>query len=228
VLIAQFPPASQREMASQITPLETSGISVPGLVPTRTTASRAGVITWLATGSRPRRLAVPGTDLVGVHVLRTIADADRIRAEYSAGGRAVIIGGGYIGLEVAATARELGLDVTVLEMTERVMNRVTCPQVSAFYAAEHARRGVRIRCNETVRALHGDASTGRVRCVLTEQGGEYPADVVVIGVGVVPADELAKAAGSKLVPVFAIAAKSNWKGSVRSNATFCILPTRLL
>jgi 3-phenylpropionate/trans-cinnamate dioxygenase ferredoxin reductase subunit len=149
----------------------------------------------LATGSRPRRLAVPGSELGGVHFLRTIADADRIRAECSAGGRAVIIGGGYIGLEVAATARELGLDVTVLEMTDRVMNRVTCPQVSAFYAAEHARRGVHIRCNETVRALHGDAATGRVRCVLTEGGGEYPADVVVIGVGVVPADELARAAG---------------------------------
>ena len=111
-----------------------------------------------------------------------------------AGRRLVIIGGGYIGLEVAATARELGLEVTVLEMAERVMNRVTCPEVSAFYAAEHARHGVRIHCHATVRALHGDGA-GRVRAVLTEQGGEYPADLVVVGVGVVPADELAKAAG---------------------------------
>lgn len=149
----------------------------------------------LATGSRPRRLLAPGADLAGVHYLRTIADADRIRAECTPGGRLLIIGGGYIGLEVAATASERGMEVTVLEMAERVMNRVTCPQVSSFYEAEHARHGVRIRCHETVRALHGEERTGRVRAVLTEQGGEYPADIVVIGVGVVPADELAKAAG---------------------------------
>jgi 3-phenylpropionate/trans-cinnamate dioxygenase ferredoxin reductase subunit len=104
----------------------------------------------LAPGSRPRRLPIPGAELPGVHTLRTIADVDRIRAECVTGGRLVVIGGGYIGLEVAATARELGLEVTVLEMAERVMNRVTCPQVSAFYAAEHARQGVhprtRARC----------------------------------------------------------------------------------
>jgi 3-phenylpropionate/trans-cinnamate dioxygenase ferredoxin reductase component len=147
----------------------------------------------LATGARPRRLAVPGTGLAGVHYLRSIADADRIRAECAPGRRLVIIGGGYIGLEVAATTRELGLEVTVIEMAERVMNRVTCPAVSSFYEAEHARHGVRIRCHETLRALHG--AGGQVRAVLTEQGGEYPADLVVIGVGVVPADELAKAAG---------------------------------
>ena len=149
----------------------------------------------LATGSRPRRLPLPGSDLAGVHYLRTIDDADRIRAAAIPGGRLLVIGGGYIGLEVAASARELGMEVTVLEMAERVMNRVTCPEVSAFYTAEHERRGVRIRCNETVRALHGDARTGRVRAVLTEEGGEYPADLVIVGVGVVPADELARAAG---------------------------------
>ena len=149
----------------------------------------------LATGSRPRRLAVPGADLAGVYCLRTIEDADRIHAECAPGRRLVIIGGGYIGLEVAATMRGLGLDVTVLEMTSRVMSRVTCPQVSAFYEAEHARAGVRIRCNETVRALHGDPQTGRVRAVLTEHGEEYPAELVLVGVGVVPADELAREAG---------------------------------
>jgi 3-phenylpropionate/trans-cinnamate dioxygenase ferredoxin reductase component len=147
----------------------------------------------LATGSRPRRLTVPGADLGGVHYLRTIADADRIRAECAPGRRLLVIGGGYIGLEVAATARELGVEVTVLEMAERVMNRVTCPEVSAFYEAEHVRRGVQLRCRETVRALHGDGR--RVRAVVSEQGREYPADLVVVGVGVVPADELAKSAG---------------------------------
>ena len=149
----------------------------------------------LATGSRPRRLPVPGADLGGVHYLRTIADADRIREGCTGGGRAVIVGGGYIGLEVAATARELGMEVTVLEMADRVMNRVTCPEVAAFYQAEHRRHGVQIHCNETLRALHGDARTGRVRAVVTERGSEYPADLVIIGVGVVPADEVAKAAG---------------------------------
>jgi 3-phenylpropionate/trans-cinnamate dioxygenase ferredoxin reductase component len=149
----------------------------------------------LATGARPRRLPAPGADLAGVHYLRTIADADGIRAECATRGRMVIIGGGYIGLEVAATARGLGMEVTVLEMAARVMSRVTCAEVSAFYEAEHARQGVRIHCNETLRALHGDARSGRVRAVLTEAGREYPADIVIIGCGVVPADELARAAG---------------------------------
>jgi len=149
----------------------------------------------LATGSRPRRLPVAGSDLEGVHYLRTIQDADGIRAACTPGARLVIVGGGYIGLEVAATARELGVDVTVLEMADRLMSRVTCPEISAFYAAEHARHGVRIRCNETLRALHAGAGGERVHSVLTEQGGEYPADAVLVGVGVVPADELAKAAG---------------------------------
>ena len=149
----------------------------------------------LATGSEPRRLAIPGAELPGVHYLRGISDADRIRSECAGGGRVVIIGGGYIGLEVAATARELGLGVTVLEMTERVMNRVTCPEVSAFYASEHARHGVSIRCGQAVRALHADAGSGRVKSVVTDGGVEYPADLVVVGVGVAPADALARAAG---------------------------------
>src|SRR5262249_52616782 len=126
---------------------------------------------------------------------RTIADTDKLRAEAGAGRRLVIVGGGYIGLEVAATACELGLEVTVLEMAERVMSRVTCPEVSAFYQGEHARQGVRIRCHESVAALHADPATGRVRTVLTESGAEYPADLVLIAVGVAPADELARAAG---------------------------------
>jgi len=149
----------------------------------------------LATGSRPRRLAAPGTELAGVHFLRTLADADRIRAECASGARMVIIGGGYIGLEVAATARGLGLEVTVLEMAERVMNRVTCTQLSGFYESEHARQGVRILCNAKVRALAADARGGRVRAVLTEDGAEHPADIVIVAVGVAPADELATGAG---------------------------------
>jgi 3-phenylpropionate/trans-cinnamate dioxygenase ferredoxin reductase subunit len=149
----------------------------------------------LATGSKPRALTVPGGDLPGVHTLRTIADVERIRLDIAGGKRMVIIGGGYIGLEVAATARELGLDVTVLEMAERVMNRVTCKEISSFYQAEHARHGVRIITNSRVQALAGDSSTGRVKAVLTDDGAEHPADVVIVGVGVVATDELAVAAG---------------------------------
>jgi 3-phenylpropionate/trans-cinnamate dioxygenase ferredoxin reductase component len=148
----------------------------------------------LATGSRPRPLTVPGANLKGVHTLRTIADVERIRADFSSNQRLVIIGGGYIGLEVAATARELGMDVTVLEMADRVMNRVTCPEISSFYEAEHARHGVRIITNSKVQALAGDASTGRVKAVITDDAAEHPADLVIVGVGVTAADELAVSA----------------------------------
>jgi 3-phenylpropionate/trans-cinnamate dioxygenase ferredoxin reductase component len=149
----------------------------------------------LATGSHPRRLNAPGGDLAGVFYLRGIADADRIRAQCANGGRLVVIGGGYIGLEVAATARELGMEVTVLEMADRVMNRVVCAELSAFYETEHARHGVRVLCNARVRALVGDAGSGRLRAVLTEDGTEHAADVVIIAVGVAATDELATAAG---------------------------------
>ena len=149
----------------------------------------------VATGSRPRPLAAPGGGLEGVHFLRTIADVERIRADWAPGKRLVIVGGGYIGLEVAATARELGLEVTVLEMADRVMNRVVCPQVSSFYEAEHARHGVRILCNSKVRALAAAPGCGRVGAVVTDDGEEHAADCVVVGCGVLPADGLAVASG---------------------------------
>jgi 3-phenylpropionate/trans-cinnamate dioxygenase ferredoxin reductase subunit len=149
----------------------------------------------IATGSRPRQLTAPGTDLDGVHLLRTIADVERIRAGWAAGKRLVIVGGGYIGLEVAATARELGLEVTVLEMADRVMNRVVCPEISSFYEAEHSRHGVRLLCNSKVRALAAIPGSSRVRAVVTADGEEHAADCVVLGCGAVPADELAAAAG---------------------------------
>jgi 3-phenylpropionate/trans-cinnamate dioxygenase ferredoxin reductase subunit len=151
----------------------------------------------LATGSKPRHIVTPGANLAGVHYLRNTADVDRIRPDLTAGKRLVIVGGGYIGLEVAATTRELGLDVTVLEMADRLMNRVTCGEVSAFYEAEHSKHGVRIVCNARVEALHGGGggSTDRVRAVACADGSEYPADIVLVGVGVVPEDELARDAG---------------------------------
>ena len=149
----------------------------------------------IATGSLPRPLGVPGADLDGVHFLRTIADVERIRAEWAPGKRLVIVGGGYIGLEVAAIARELGLQVTVLEMADRVMSRVVCPQLSAFYEAEHTRHGVRILCSSKVRALAAAPGSSRVRAVVTDDGTEHAADSVVVGCGVLPADALAAECG---------------------------------
>jgi 3-phenylpropionate/trans-cinnamate dioxygenase ferredoxin reductase subunit len=149
----------------------------------------------LATGSRPRSLAAPGAELPGVYFLRTLRDVEAIRSVLAPGRRVVIVGGGYIGLEVAASCRELGLEATVLEMADRTMNRVTCAEVSAFVEAEHARHGVRICCNTRVRAIAKDAASGRAHAVLCEDGAEYPADLVIVGVGVAPADELASAAG---------------------------------
>jgi len=150
----------------------------------------------LTTGSKPCPLAVPGAGLAGVHALRSIADVAKIQADLVPGRRMVIIGGGYIGLEVAATAREIGLEITVLEAANRVMSRVTCHEVSSFYEAEHARRGVQIVCNARVRALEADGgSPGCVRAVVCHDDVEHAADLVLVGVGVVPADELAVAAG---------------------------------
>ena len=146
----------------------------------------------LCTGTRARRLSVPGVELPGVLYLRTFADADRIKAAVRPGAVAVIVGGGYIGLEVAASLRKLGCSVTVLEALERVMNRVVAPPVSAFFAAEHRRRGVEIVTGAAVAALEGDAHLERVVCI---DGRAFAADFVVIGIGAVPNDELAQDAG---------------------------------
>ena len=151
----------------------------------------------LATGSRPRLLPVPGAELVGVYYLRTAGDVDRLRAELQPGRRAVIVGGGYIGLEVAATCREAGLDVTVVEALDRVMRRVVSPEVSRFYEAEHARHQVKIHCGARVQALipGGNGGTQRVAAVRLTDGREIPADFVLIAVGVEPVDSLAREAG---------------------------------
>ena len=146
----------------------------------------------LCTGARPRRLSIPGADLVGVYYLRTAADVEMIREATSPGCRAVIIGGGYIGLETAASLRALGLEVTVLEATERVLERVTAPAVSAFFDRIHREEGVNIRTGALVEALSGD---GRVREVFLSSGESIPTDLVIVGIGVEPNTELAAAAG---------------------------------
>lgn len=147
----------------------------------------------LATGSLPRPLPVPGATLEGVHTLRTRQDADRLRADLAPGRRAIIVGGGYIGLETAATLRHLGVEVAVLEMADRVMNRVVAEPISRFYEAEHARHGVNLALGTRLLSLEGDA-TGRVVAAMTDRG-RYPADLVVVGIGVVPNDALARSAG---------------------------------
>jgi 3-phenylpropionate/trans-cinnamate dioxygenase ferredoxin reductase subunit len=159
----------------------------------------------LATGSAPRQLAVPGTELAGVHYLRTSADVTAIRAELGAARRVVVVGGGYIGLEVAATCRGLGLEVDVIEMAERIMNRVVAPEMSAFFAAEHARAGVAIHTELLVSGFRARSDDPRrVAAVETLGGREFPADIVVIGVGVVPVTALAEAAGLACVNGIAV------------------------
>ncbi|MBK7251840.1 MAG: FAD-dependent oxidoreductase [Gammaproteobacteria bacterium] len=146
----------------------------------------------LATGSRPRALQVPGAQLPGVFYLRTLADVDAIHARLREVRRVAVIGGGYIGLEVAATCRELGHDAVVLEMADRVMNRVVCPRVSRFFEAEHARHGVRIVLDARVAAVVG---AQRAEGVALADGSIHPADLVVVGVGAEAADGLARQSG---------------------------------
>ncbi len=146
----------------------------------------------LALGSRVRRLPVDGVTLERIHYLRTIADVDAIREDFAKGGRLVIVGAGYIGLEVAAVAQQAGLDVTVVEMADRVMSRVVSPEISDYYQIEHANHGVKLRLATSVAGFGGKK---RVKSVITAQDEEIPADVVVIGVGIVPNTELAGAAG---------------------------------
>jgi len=146
----------------------------------------------IATGARVRRLDIPGADLAGVHYLRTITDSLAIRDDLGSDARLVIVGGGYIGLEVAAVATKLGCRVTVLEALDRVMNRVVAPEVSAFFEDLHRRHGVDLRTDTAVREIAGP---GRVERVICADGSEIEADAVVIGVGIVPNVELAQAAG---------------------------------
>ena len=146
----------------------------------------------LATGARPRRLRVPGGDLPGVYYLRTIGDVDAIRADLRPGRRLVVVGGGYIGLEVAAVAVSLGARVTVLEMEDRVLQRVASAEMSAFYTTLHTGKGVVVRTRSRAAAFAGAA---RLDAVVCEDGARVAADLAVVGVGVTPNVELAAAAG---------------------------------
>lgn len=150
----------------------------------------------LTTGSVPRRLpAAMGGDLEGVYTVRTLADIDAMRAEFAPGRRLVVIGGGYIGLEAAAVGRKLGLDVSVVEMAPRILQRVAAPETSGYFRRLHAERGVQILENSALERLLGQ---GRVTAVRLQDGRELPADFVVTGVGILPATDLAQMAGATL------------------------------
>ena len=150
----------------------------------------------LTTGSTPRRLpAAIGGDLEGVYTVRTLADVDAMRAQFQPGRKVVIVGGGYIGLEAAAVARKLGLDVTVLEMAPRILQRVAAPETSDYIRALHLAHGVTILESTGLDRLLGE---GRVSGVRLQDGRELPADFVITGVGIVPGQALAEAAGLEI------------------------------
>ncbi len=148
----------------------------------------------LAIGGHARPLPVPGANLPGVHVLRTMEDVAAIRARIKPGVRVAVVGAGYIGLETAATFRKLGLDVTVIEMMDRVMNRVVAPEMSDFYQSEHTGHGVSVLTDRKVEAFWGYDSVAAVECT---DGTQVPADLVIVGIGLVPNCALAQSAGIK-------------------------------
>jgi NADPH-dependent 2,4-dienoyl-CoA reductase/sulfur reductase-like enzyme len=148
----------------------------------------------LATGTRPRRLTLPGAKLDGVCELRTLADSDALRERLRAARRVAIVGGGWIGCEVAASARSMGVDVTLLEPLELPLQRVLGPQLGAFYRDLHAGHGVRLLLGEGVAAFEGKPG-GAVSAVRTAGGTRIPCDFAVVGVGVIARDEIADRAG---------------------------------
>ncbi|MEU8028767.1 FAD-dependent oxidoreductase [Streptomyces sp. NPDC049099] len=149
----------------------------------------------LATGARPRTLPVPGADLCGVLTLRTLADAEALRALLAGPPRqVVVVGAGFVGLELATTARKLGHEVTVVEAQSRVLARALTPQLSRWLAGRHRQQGVRLLTGSEVASLHGSAA-GQVEVVRLNDGTRLPADLVVVGIGVLPRSELAADAG---------------------------------
>lgn len=149
----------------------------------------------LTTGARVRKIPIPGHELEGVFYLRDLNDVDNIKSFVGEGKSAVIIGGGYIGLETAASMRKLGMNITVLEAMPRVLQRVTAPEVSAFYTRVHSEEGVMIITDAAAKGIEG---TTKAEAVTLADGSSIPADVVIIGVGVIPNIELAEEAGLEI------------------------------
>ena len=149
----------------------------------------------ITTGSRARKLNLPGCQLGGIFYLRSLNDVDLIRASMGSAKKLCVIGGGYVGLEVAAVARKAGLDVTVIETQERILQRVTTPEMSDYYHQLHSERGVNIMLNQAVTGFQGEGGdNGSVSEVLCGDLA-VDADIVVIGVGILPNIEIAEEAG---------------------------------
>jgi 3-phenylpropionate/trans-cinnamate dioxygenase ferredoxin reductase subunit len=147
----------------------------------------------LATGSTPRRLpASIGGALGGVHVVRTLADVDAMGPEMQPGRRALIVGGGYIGLEAAAVARKRGMEVMLIEMADRILQRVAAPETSAYFRDLHRAHGVDIREGIGLTRLTGE---GHVTGAILSDGSEHAINMVIVGIGITPATALAEGAG---------------------------------
>lgn len=147
----------------------------------------------IATGARPRYLPIPGADAEGVFALRTLEDVSHIQPYMKPGAKLVIIGAGYIGLEAAAVARELGLEVTVLEVASRILSRVTSETMSQFYMDVHRRHGVDLRTDAG--ATHIETQHDKVSGIALQNGETLPADIVLVGIGVSPNVEFAERCG---------------------------------
>ena len=146
----------------------------------------------LTVGARVRKIDLPGSDLKGVFYLRDVNDVQQIKGYAGKAKHAVIVGGGYIGLETAASLRKLGMEVTVLEAMPRVLQRVTAPGVSAFYTRVHNEEGVRIITDAQVASFEGEKN---VEAVTLKDGERFDADLVIVGIGIIPNTEMAEAAG---------------------------------
>jgi len=147
----------------------------------------------LATGARPIVLNIPGADLSGVLFLRSAADAEALKAALRPGVRMAVVGGGYIGLEAAASGRALGAEVIVVEREERLLARVACEQLSSFFQDHHEQHGVRFVLGASVTGFAGEG--GRLTGVTLTDGRTLSCDVALVGVGAVPNDEIARDAG---------------------------------
>lgn len=148
----------------------------------------------LATGAANRQLTVPGAELSGIHRLRTLGDAEALAAELGAAANVVVVGAGFIGLEFAAAARRHNLAVTVLEFADRPLSRALTAEMSSYLVGAHRANGVELRLGEGIASFEAGAD-GRVACAVSSRGQRYEADLVLIGVGVIPQTEIARCAG---------------------------------
>ena len=149
----------------------------------------------LATGAEPRRLDVPGAELAGILYLRTVADSERIAERFERGRRVVVVGSGWIGAEIAASARMKGCEVTMIEMATLPLERVLGPEVGQIYLDVHRDHGIEFLPETTVERFEGEGSLERV---LTRDGALIETDVAIVGVGVTPRVQLAEAAGLRV------------------------------